>query len=90
MADTHVCVGDLSGWREMFNCISPYSWGYMGVAIALTFSIIGAAWYVHYHIYYHWVNFLILCFSRGIFLTGTSLVGSAIKMPRIKSKNLIR
>jgi hypothetical protein len=53
MADTHVCVGDLSGWREMFNCISPYSWGYMGVAIALTFSIIGAAWYVHNHIYYH-------------------------------------
>ncbi len=34
----------LYGWREMFYCIHPASWAYMGVAISLTFSIIGAAW----------------------------------------------
>ena len=66
----------------MFFCISPYSWAYMGVAISLGFSIIGAAWYnnifTNHNLY------------RGILITGGSLIGTAIKMPRIKSKNLIR
>jgi len=31
-------------WRSMFYCIPPHSWAYMGVAIALGFSIIGASW----------------------------------------------
>ena len=56
-------------WGELFYGISPYAWGYTGIAIALGFSIIGAAW--------------------GIFLTGSSLVGSSVKTPRIKSKNLV-
>ena len=71
MATPSICAtpDDLTGWREMFYCIPPHSWANMGIAIALGFSIMGAAW--------------------GIFLTGSSLIGSAIKMPRIKSKNLI-
>lgn len=44
---TFSCAAGLySGWTDMFYCISPYSWAYMGVAIALGFSIIGAAWYI--------------------------------------------
>lgn len=32
-------------WGELFYNISPYSWAYMGIAIALGASVIGAAWY---------------------------------------------
>lgn len=40
-----VCVNDAyQGWIDMFYCITPYSWAYMGLAAALGLSIIGAAW----------------------------------------------
>ena len=32
-------------WGQVFYNISPYSWAYMGIAIALGASVIGAAWY---------------------------------------------
>jgi len=32
-------------WGEAFYNISPYSWAYFGIAIALGASVIGAAWY---------------------------------------------
>jgi V-type H+-transporting ATPase 21kDa proteolipid subunit len=57
------------GWGEVLTHMSPFGWAYMGIAFALTFSIIGAAW--------------------GIFTTGSSIMGAAIKAPRIRSKNLV-
>ena len=44
-ADTFYCTaGQYSGWKDMFYCIDPHSWAYMGVALSLGLSIIGAAW----------------------------------------------
>lgn len=56
-------------WADILSSISPYSWAYVGLALSLGLSIIGAAW--------------------GIFITGSTLLGAAVKAPRIKSKNLI-
>jgi len=44
-----MCIGDIStvhynGWKDMFYCIHPLSWAYMGVALSIGLSIIGAAW----------------------------------------------
>ncbi len=42
---TSVCTtGEYAGWKDMFYCTDPFSWAYMGVALALGLSIIGAAW----------------------------------------------
>jgi V-type H+-transporting ATPase proteolipid subunit len=56
-------------WGEILLQIDPYSYGSFGIAVAIGFSVVGAAW--------------------GILLAGSSLVGAAVKSPRIRSKNLI-
>lgn len=33
----------LKGFKEIWDCTDPNSWGYYGIVIALTFSIMGAA-----------------------------------------------
>jgi len=38
-------MSTITTWGELFYNISPYSWAYVGIAIALGASVIGAAWY---------------------------------------------
>jgi V-type H+-transporting ATPase proteolipid subunit len=83
----------------VFKSISPFFWSALGIAMCVGLSIIGAAWCApppaasasastprphsvppsppHPHR------------RRGIFITGSSLVGAAMREPRITSKNLI-
>mmetsp|Transcript_22089 Transcript_22089/g.71126 ORF Transcript_22089/g.71126 Transcript_22089/m.71126 type:complete len:166 (-) Transcript_22089:3-500(-) len=58
-----------ASYDEVLEHLTPYGWGYIGIAMGLGLSVVGAAW--------------------GMWLTGSSLVGAAIKAPRIRSKNLI-
>lgn len=53
----------------IFSDINPWAYAGLGTAIAISMSIVGAAW--------------------GIFLTGASIAGAAIRAPQIRSKNLI-
>lgn len=70
-------MSTITTWGELFYNISPYSWAYVGIGIALGASVIGAAWYSS-------ISF------RGIYIAGASILGAAVKAPRIRSKNLVR
>lgn len=40
-----VCqTGNYSGWSDLLYCIEPITCVYFGIAFAIGFSIIGAAW----------------------------------------------
>ena len=63
---------------------SPYSWGLLGIGFDIGLSVIGAAWCLSLpHSMMDNVN------DRGIFITGTSILGGGVKAPRIRTKNLI-
>jgi len=40
-----VCVlGNYTGWKDMFYCVNPQFWAFIGLSIVLGVSIIGAGW----------------------------------------------
>lgn len=71
--------------------VSPYMWGFIGVSIAFSFSVAGAAWYDAVRALRLAGRSLITAhiFFRGIFIIGSSILGAAVKTPRVRTKNLI-
>lgn len=67
----------LTKWLQ--TTLSPYVWACLGIAAAFGFSVLGAAWYC----------MLGTLIYRGIWTTGSSLIGASVAAPRITSKNLI-
>lgn len=36
-----------TSWGQILYCVYPYSWAYMGVALSITLSILGAVWGIY-------------------------------------------
>jgi V-type H+-transporting ATPase proteolipid subunit len=90
-----------TGSGEAFNVgaflesVSPYAWASMGIALSIGLSVVGAAWYAQHHPPRTGdstslsMEILTRSLQRGIFITGSSILGGGVKAPRIRTKNLI-
>jgi V-type H+-transporting ATPase proteolipid subunit len=80
---------------RFLETVSPYAWASLGIGLCIGLSVVGAAWYERFHsaiIYpYDRQDQLtqIPNLNRGIFITGSSILGGGVKAPRIRTKNLI-
>ena len=59
----------------------------MGIGLCIGLSVVGAAWYVWAAT--HRIAEIDAKIHRGIFITGSSIIGGGVKAPRIRTKNLI-
>lgn len=85
---------DNVGSGEAFNVgqfleeSSPYAWASTGIGLCIGLSVLGAGWCVLTGYWFGDPSFLMS--SRGIFITGASILGGGVRTPRITTKNLIR
>jgi V-type H+-transporting ATPase proteolipid subunit len=83
-----------TGAGESFNVgrfleeTSPFVWGSLGIGLCIGLSVLGAGWSALLAQSLGVVLTMYTC--RGIFLTGSSILGGGVRTPRISTKNLIR
>merc|ERR1712070_787341 len=74
-------VGDVTQWSGITNPVAGSTWGAIWSGVDPSFLAFFGTGFA--------LGFSVLGAAWGIFLTGSSLLGAAIKVPRIRSKNLI-
>jgi len=71
----------IATWSDLVYNISPYNWAYMGIALALGCSILGAAWFL--------ISCYISLFKIGEFISLVQVLSEVLsKLPELDPKIL--
>lgn len=80
---------------------SPFMWAMTGIGLCVGLSVLGAGWYVISRVrrcsgrnsmpatQAAAKSLASILTRRGIFITGSSILGGGVRAPRIRTKNLI-